>query len=54
MIKLIVVGIGISCGGALGWWIGASIGIMTGFFLSVLGASIGLFLSRQYCRNHLD
>jgi hypothetical protein len=54
VIKMVVVLICINLGGAAGWWLGARIGIMTGFILAVLGASLGLFVGRQYCRNNLE
>jgi hypothetical protein len=54
VIKMIVVSICISLGGAAGWWLGAGFGLMTGYFLSLFGASAGLYLGRQFGRNYLD
>jgi len=34
--------IGASVGGAIGWWLGAYVGVMTAFFVSMLGTGIGL------------
>ena len=53
-IKVFLVLFGISLGAAAGWWCGSKIGLMTGYFLSVFGASAGLYFSRQFCRNYLD
>ena len=54
MIKMFVVVLGVNLGAAPGWWLGSKIGLMTGYFAALFGASIGLYLSRQYCRNYLD
>jgi hypothetical protein len=54
MIKMFVVMICINLGGTAGWWLGSRIGVMSGFFLALFGASLGLYLGRQYCRNYLD
>ena len=39
-------------GGWLGWWIGAHVGIMTAFLLSMVGTGLGMYgstwLYRQY------
>lgn len=44
----------VSLGGSAGWWLGAKIGFMTGYFVSVIGASAGLYLGRQFGRHYLD
>jgi hypothetical protein len=54
VIKIIVVSICVSLGAAAGWWLGAGLGLMTGYFLALLGASAGLYLGRQFGRNYLD
>lgn len=36
-----------SVGGALGWWLGARHGIMTAFFLSMVGTGAGLYIGRR-------
>jgi hypothetical protein len=51
---MLVVLICVNLGGAAGWWLGARIGLMTGYFLAVFGASAGLFLGRQFGRNYLE
>ena len=38
--------IGATLGSALGWWLGAPAGMMTAFFVSVLGTGVGLYLGR--------
>ena len=40
--------IGATVGGAVGWWAGAFIGVMTGFFLSVVGMAVGIYLARRW------
>jgi hypothetical protein len=47
MIRLIVL-CGATLGGALGWWLGARIGLMTAFFLSVIGTAAGTYFARRW------
>jgi hypothetical protein len=47
----IIVFVGTSVGGALGWWIGARVGMMTGFFLSVVGTGAGMYFARRWARS---
>jgi hypothetical protein len=42
-----------SLGGWLGWWLGSEIGMMTGFFLSVVGMSLGLYAAGRITRHYL-
>jgi uncharacterized membrane protein YbhN (UPF0104 family) len=39
--------LGASVGGALGWWLGARVGVMTAFFLSTLGTGVGAYAGRR-------
>jgi hypothetical protein len=39
--------VGASVGGAIGWWLGARIGVMTAFFLSTIGTGIGIYAGRR-------
>lgn len=45
--------VGATVGSAVGWWAGARIGVMTGFFCSVLGTGVGLYGARRWVRDHL-
>ncbi len=51
--KAFVVMLYISIGGSLGWWLGAKVGLMTAYMLSVVGSSLGLYLGRRFVRNNL-
>jgi hypothetical protein len=33
--------------GALGWWVGSAVGIMTAFVLSTVGSGLGLYVARK-------
>lgn len=46
MSKLLAL-VGATVGGALGWWIGAHIGIMTAFLISVIGTAGGVYVGRR-------
>ena len=39
--------VGATIGGALGWWLGARVGMMTAFFLSVVGTAAGVYVGRR-------
>ena len=39
--------LGATIGGALGWWLGARVGTMAAFFLSVLGTAVGVYAGRR-------
>jgi len=43
--------IGAIAGGWFGWWLGAHIGIMTAYLLSVVGMGTGLYLAKRFVLN---
>ena len=45
--------IGATLGGAAGWWVGARVGTMTAFFLSVLGTAAGVYGARRWLQDYL-
>jgi len=47
-VKAMVGFLGMSVGGALGWWLGAKVGFMTAFLLSVVGSGVGLYFARRW------
>lgn len=42
-----------SLGGGVGWWLGEKIGVMTAFFLSVLGTAIAVYYAKRWVDEHL-
>ncbi|HZS60211.1 MAG TPA: hypothetical protein VFA43_13130 [Gemmatimonadaceae bacterium] len=42
--------IGMTVGGAIGWYAGNLVGIMTAFILSCVGTGVGLYVARRYAR----
>ena len=42
-----------TAGGALGWWLGSGIGIMTAYLLSVVGTALGVYAGRQAAKRYL-
>jgi len=49
IIKLIAA----TLGGSAGWWLGDHLGIMTAFFLSVIGTAVGVYLAQQWVTQYL-
>ncbi|HEY8257140.1 MAG TPA: hypothetical protein VIG08_05750 [Gemmatimonadales bacterium] len=39
--------------GALGWWVGDRIGLMTAFIVSTVASGVGLYLGRRMARDYL-
>jgi hypothetical protein len=52
MNRLLVM-IGAWAGSYLGWWLGAFVGLMTAFFLSVIGLAAGTYFTRRLLREYL-
>jgi len=44
----------ITLGGYLGWWLGESFGLMTAYFLSVVGSLAGVLAGCTVNRNYLN
>ena len=42
-----------SVGGWVGWWLGAQVGMMTAFFLSVVGMGLGLYAAQRIAHHYL-
>lgn len=45
--------IGATVVGSLGWWIGAQVGFMTAFFVSMIGTGVGIYVGRRIARDYL-
>ncbi len=45
---------GTTVGGYIGWYVGAPIGFMTAFFLSMLGTGLGLWGARKLAAEYLE
>ncbi len=44
--------IGATLGGAIGWWVGARVGFMTAFFVSLVGTGAGVYFGRRWALNY--
>ncbi|MBL8995698.1 MAG: hypothetical protein KJZ74_12000 [Gemmatimonadales bacterium] len=38
-------------GSGIGWWIGARVGIMTGFVVAMVGFGVGMWAGRRIARD---
>ena len=45
--------LGAFVGSTLGWWLGSYVGIMTAFFVSVVGTGLGVYLGTRITRHSL-
>lgn len=45
--------LGASIGGAVGWWLGAHLGLMTAFVLSVIGTAGGVYVGRRIAASYV-
>jgi hypothetical protein len=50
MVPTMIVMMVASAGGAIGWWVGSGLGIMTAFFLSLVGTAVGTYYARKWTR----
>ena len=53
MSKLLTL-LGASFGGAIGWWLGARVGMMTAFVVSMLGTGVGMYGGRRIAGRLID
>ena len=44
---------GATVGGAIGWWLGAHVGFMTAFMLSVVGTGGGVYAGRRIAAHYM-
>lgn len=51
--KRILTFVGATVGGALGWWLGAFVGTMTAFLLSILGTGAGVYFGARIARTYV-
>ncbi|MGH7581910.1 MAG: hypothetical protein ACREL5_01640 [Gemmatimonadales bacterium] len=47
MTRLLVF-LGATIGGSIGWWLGSYVGTMTAFIVSIVGTAAGVYLSRRF------
>ena len=48
----LVVGVGATIGGYVGWYLGDRFGFMTAFMLSMVGTGAGIYFARRVVRDH--
>lgn len=41
-------------GGYAGWWLGNYVGLMTAFFLSIIGTALGVYLAQLWASEYLS
>jgi hypothetical protein len=49
----VMVFIGATAGGWIGWFAGAYVGTMTAFMLSMVGTGVGIYVARRWAQNYL-
>jgi hypothetical protein len=52
MMSKLMVFIGATAGGWLGWFAGAPFGTMTAFVLSMVGTGVGIYVARRWAANY--
>ena len=51
MTKLVIL-LTSTVGSAIGWWLGAKVGIMTAFMVSMLGTGLGIYYGRKAAQHY--
>ena len=46
--------VGSTIGGAIGWWLGAPVGVMTAFIVGIVGSGVGLYFGRRAAIRFLE
>lgn len=49
----VLVFMGATVGGAIGWWLGDRVGLMTAFLLSAVGTGVGMYAGARFARQYL-
>ena len=44
--------VGATIGSSVGWWLGAPVGMMTAFMLSMVGTGIGIYAGRRFAERY--
>ena len=52
--KKLILFIMITLFGSIGWWLGAYIGVMTAYFVSVAGSLVGVYVGVKINQAYLD
>ncbi len=52
VVTKLLIFIAATIGGAIGWWLGAFVGIMTAFMLSIAGTAAGVYLARKWASGY--
>ena len=52
MLSKLLIFIGATAGGALGWWLGNLAGFMTAFFVSTIGSGVGIYYGRRLAQHY--
>jgi len=50
-VKKVIVLITTTVGSAAGWWLGARVGFMTAFILSMVGFGFGMYYGNKYAKS---
>lgn len=51
IVKLLML-VGATLGGAVGWWVGARAGVMTAFIVSTILSGVGMYYARKWAQNY--
>lgn len=46
--------LGATIAGSVGWWLGAFVGVMTAFIVSMIFTGFGMYFGRRLARHYLD
>lgn len=52
MLTKLVLFIAATVGGSIGWWAGSGVGLMTSFFLSVVGTGLGIYFGKRFAQQY--
>ena len=52
--RILIATVFATIGGAIGWWLGDYVGLMTAMVVSAFGGAIGWYFGAKFYREHLE
>ena len=49
----LIIALGTTIGGGIGWWLGARFGLMTAYMLSIVGTALSFYYCRRFITEHM-
>jgi tetrahydromethanopterin S-methyltransferase subunit G len=51
--KWLLMAVGTTIGGGIGWWVGALFGLMMAYIFSIVGTAVSFYYCRRFITEHM-